>query len=63
LQEQQQQQGVQAAGGQAAVPGVAGVNGGVAQLVVLAGLGAGWPLFEVTIGELPQLQWTVRCSG
>jgi hypothetical protein len=31
-----------------------------AQLVVLAGMGAGWPLFEVTVGELPQLQWTVR---
>jgi hypothetical protein len=23
-------------------------------------MGAVWPLFEVTVGELPQLQWTVR---
>jgi hypothetical protein len=47
-QQQQQQDGVQ----------IGGVGPG-GQLVVLAGLGAGWPLFEVTVGELPQLQWTV----
>lgn len=53
-QQQQQQQGVLAAGG---VGGGLGVH--VQQLVMLAGLGAGWPLFEVTVGELPLLQWTV----
>jgi hypothetical protein len=47
--QQPQQQGVEGVG--------VGPN---AQLVVLAGMGAGWPLFEVTVGELPQLQWTVR---
>uniref|UniRef100_A0A383VWW0 von Hippel-Lindau disease tumour suppressor beta domain-containing protein n=1 Tax=Tetradesmus obliquus TaxID=3088 RepID=A0A383VWW0_TETOB len=52
-QQQQQQQGVLAAGG---VGG--GLDVHVQQLVMLAGLGAGWPLFEVTVGELPLLQWT-----
>ncbi|KAF6260536.1 hypothetical protein COO60DRAFT_1700269 [Scenedesmus sp. NREL 46B-D3] len=45
------------------VPGAGGVGVGVGvglgdQLVVMAGPGSNWPLFEVTIGELPQLQWT-----
>jgi hypothetical protein len=62
-QQQQQQQGLQAgelvAAGALAGAGVGAGAGLGVQLVVLAGLGAGWPLFEVTIGELPQLHWTV----